>query len=116
MNDRPRFLATLLDELADQLSLSAGLDQKYIWSRYEHEGLSFLTITLPSFCDGIERALERGSATPDDFPAFARKKNGCLPKFLSGFTSRMFTPCGVLMEHFDPDVLFAVRQITRFMK
>lgn len=116
MNDRPRFIATLLTELADQLSLSAGRDLEYIWSRYEHEGLSFLTITLPSFCDSIERAIELGVATPELFPAFARQSNGCLPKFLSGFTSLLFTPCGVLMEDFDPDVLFSIRQITRFYK
>jgi len=116
LNDRPRFIASLLTELAGQLSLSAGRDLEYLWSRYGHEGLSFLTITLPSFCDSIERAIELGKATPDLFPAFARQRNGCLPKFLSGFTSLMFKPCGALIEDFDPDVLFSIRQITRFYK
>jgi hypothetical protein len=116
LNDRPRFLATLLTELAGQLSLSAGRDLEYIWSRFEHEGMSFLTITLPSFCDGLERAIEDGRATPDLFSAFAKQRDGCLPKFLSGFTSLMFMPCGALIEDFDPDVLFSLRQITRFFK
>lgn len=109
-------LLALLGELAFQLSLSACRDERYLLSRLKHEGLSFLTITLPSFCDGFEEAIERGYATPDLFPAFARQKNGCLPKFLSGFTSLVFLKDGKLMDEPNPDAIFAIRQVTRFLK
>lgn len=116
MKDRPCFLATLLAELASQLALSAGRDWDYIQSRYEHEGISFLTITLPTFDDGLLKSIECGFVTPSFFPAFSRKRGSCLPKFLSGFMDKVFAPCGTLMCDADPDAIFAIRQISRFFK
>lgn len=116
MNYRLCFLANLLTELAEQLSLSATRDLKYIKSRVEHEGLSFLTITLPTFASGLETAIERGFALASDFPAFARKEKGCLPKFLSGFTSYVFNEDGSLKPDALPDAIYAIRQISMYLK
>lgn len=116
LNYRLRFLANLLTELAEQLSLSATRDLSYLLSRFEHEGMSFLTITLPTFCDGLESALERGYALSSDFPAFARKRTGCLPKFLSGFSSFVFDDTGQVKVDALPDAIFGMRQITRYYK
>lgn len=116
MKDRPCFLATLLAELASQQALSAGRDWDYIQSRYEHEGISFLTITLPTFCDGLLKSIEDGFVTPSNFPAFSRRRGSCLPKFLSGFMDKVFAPCGTLMSDADPDCIYSIRQICRFFK
>jgi hypothetical protein len=116
MKDRPRFLLTLLDELGEQQSLSVERDKNYILSRLKHEGISFLMITLPLFSDGLEESLEKGAASPDFFQAFARKKNGCLPKFLSGFTKRVFQDDGVVRGDACADAIYSIRQVTRFFK
>jgi hypothetical protein len=85
-------------------------DGKTITKRVEHEGLSFLTITLPAFGKEFEKALDQGKVDSTDFVGYAKK--GCLPKFLWGFTSQLFNPSSGLIVH-EPDsaVVQAVRQI-----
>jgi len=67
-------------------------DLKTIRSRVEHEGLSFLTITLPDFSKGIEAALECGRIAPEwkstYFRRFRFHRGG--PVFLQGFLSKLF--------------------------
>lgn len=116
MNYRLCFLANLITELSRQLSLSATRDWSYIQTRVEHEGISFLTITLPTFSDGLERAIERGFAESSDFQAFARRSKGCLPKFLSGFTRKVFEDDGSLKPDACPDAIYSLRQISRYYK
>ena len=43
-------------------------DSETIAKRVEHEGLSFLTIGLPSFSSSFLQALERGWIDSTDFP------------------------------------------------
>lgn len=116
MNRLTVLLCCLLDELASQHSLCAERDKVYILSRVKHEGLSFLTITLPEFGAAIERCIERGFAQSSDFQPFGRNRGQCLPRFLSGFTSKMFDKSGELRPDFDPDLLFAVRSIAYLCK
>jgi hypothetical protein len=106
----------LCEELAEHLNIAAQRDVREILRRFEHEGLSFLTITLPSFCDGIELSIERGWCGRDAFPGFRFRRRGCTPEFLQGFTRHLFDLDGVVRSDFDPYVLFAVRQITRAFK
>lgn len=106
----------LLSELAGSLSLSADRDLMYIRKRFENEGFSFLTITLPAFAAGIERAVEIGHVRRRDFLAFGHKRGACLPKFLSGFTRDIFDCDGVLMHDADPECIYAIRQICYLWK
>jgi hypothetical protein len=69
--------------------VDATRDYETVLSRVKHEGLSFLTITLPTFTQGLERALEKGMVTHDEFPGWKFTK--CLPAFLRGFTSLVFS-------------------------
>ncbi|DAD52196.1 RNA-directed RNA polymerase [ssRNA phage Gerhypos.2_40] len=57
-------------------------------SRVKDEGLSFLTITLPSFCRDFERSLAVGYIDSTLFRNF--RKNGLIPAFLQGITSHIF--------------------------
>ncbi|DAD50188.1 TPA_asm: RNA-directed RNA polymerase [ssRNA phage Esthiorhiza.4_13] len=59
-----------------------------MWSRSEHEGDSFYTITLPSFCADFERSLHDGYVDPSLFRSF--KKCGRIPSFLKGIVGRVF--------------------------
>lgn len=101
----------LANELASWCHTSTALDYKKLESRVRDEGLSFLTITLPSFGKELERCLEQGFLDSSSFPGF-RKKNG-LPLFLGGFLCQIFNPSdGVLLAEPSKDSIYAIRQLT----
>lgn len=86
-------------------------DQQTISDRFEHEGESFLTITLPSFCKGFERALADGRVVPALFTGF--RFRGGLPCFLRGFLELVFdSKTGFLLEEPSIEAIRAIRQIT----
>jgi hypothetical protein len=100
-------------ELASRCHTSATLDWKTVRSRVEHEGLSFLTITLPSFAKDFERSLDSGVIGDDQFLSF-RKGPGGLPRFLGGFLRHVFDEHGVLLDHVNhetTDAIFAIREL-----
>jgi len=63
-------------------------DLETIRSRVEKEGISFLTITLPSFAKEFDRSLAQGYIDSTMFRGF--RKIGSIPAFLQGMTSRIF--------------------------
>jgi hypothetical protein len=78
--------------------------------RIKHEGLSFLTITLPAFAKDFEKALDQEQVDSTLFVGYS--KNECLPRFLSGFTSQVFNvKTGVLLDDPSIDAILCVRQI-----
>lgn len=90
-------------------------DLATIKSRVKHEGLSFLTITLPAFCQGIERSLEQGMVSHVDFLGWRFHKS--LPMFLRGLTSLVFDlATGVILPDPDPVSLKLIRQLTNMFK
>lgn len=102
---------TMANELAIACRTNATKDIEYALRRYEHEGLSFLTITLPAFGKDFERFLEEGKVSDDMFRSFRSTHTG-LPHFLGGFLRRVFKRCGdgfVIQD--DSDAVFAVRQL-----
>lgn len=103
-------------ELASSTDLARDLIT--IKSRVEHEGLSFLTISLPNFCDWLEAGLEEGRALDTIFSSFARKGGTSLPKFLSGLTERVFQRDGFLLPPCPEQALSVslIRQICRMFK
>lgn len=90
-------------------------DMKTIRQRITYEGLSFLTITLPSFSDTFFQCIEKGKVTSFDFTGW--KKKGCLPAFLQGFTSLVFdSHTGDLQ--YEPNIksIQAIRQLCNLFK
>jgi hypothetical protein len=88
------------------------MDINTVQGRVKHEGLSFLTITLPTFGKDFQYCLDQGFVVPKAFPSF-RKTGSCLPSFLRGFTERVFdTGTGVLLSNPDVEAIYAVRQLT----
>jgi len=87
------------------------MDFKTVLERFEHEGVSFLTITLPSFGKAFEKALDQGYVDRSLFAGFSRK--GELPRFLGGFLDLVFDRNdGSLLYYPDVDAILAVRQLT----
>lgn len=85
-------------------------DLKTISDRWEDEGDSFLTITLPAFSKALERGLDLGCWPAQDMRPSWKHVRG-LPAFLRGFLSRIFADNGTLLTRPDPQCIWAVRQI-----
>ncbi len=103
----------LLVELGSWCRTSTTLDLKTIESRFEHEGESFLTITLPTFGKDFEKSLDQGQIDRNLFKSFDKDKRGWLPRFLSGFTGLVFDRAtGSLLDEPNVSAIFAVRQVT----
>lgn len=107
-------VAELLADAGSACSVEVERDLISIKSRVEHEGISFLTITLPSFAEDFERCLDKGSVDSTSFVGW--KKKGCLPKFLWGFTSLVFDKQGRLRDEVDILSIHSVRQICKAFK
>nr|QDH88617.1 MAG: RNA-dependent RNA polymerase [Leviviridae sp.] len=102
----------LAEELAGRCSTSTTRDIKTISERTKHEGLSFLTITLPTFGKDFQYCLDQGFVVPKSFTSF-RSVGSWLPSFLRGFTEQVFDPVsGVLLNDPSIEAIYAVRQLT----
>ncbi len=107
-----KLVEALLHDASRDLDLSVERDIERIRCRSEHEGFSFLTITLPLLSDALERGLEAGTFTcPSSYSA-----HGSLPRFMGGFFKRVFGKDGRLLPEPCPYSIRWIRQICRFMK
>jgi hypothetical protein len=102
--------ARMAHDMAILCCTSATLDIKTVERRVENEGLSFLTITLPSLGKSTEKWIDQGQVGIN--PSFTQRR-GSLPVFLRGFFSRVFdADTGVLLDDPCVDAFFAIRQLT----
>lgn len=98
-------------EVGTLCHVSTRRDAKTVAFRFKHEGLSFLTITLPDFGKSFEKSLAIGHVDHDAFPGFSRWRG--LPRFLGGFLDRVFDrDSGCLLDDPCMDSIYAVRQLT----
>jgi len=101
----------LAEESASRCCTSAIRDINTVTSRVEHEGLSFLTITLPELGKSAQSWLDQGKA--GIHPAFSNERGGSLPRFLGGFFNRVFDrSSGLLLEEPCVDAIFSIRLLT----
>lgn len=102
---------SILQDCGMQCGANPIRDILTVTRRTEHEGDSFLTITLPAFCRDFERSLAEGFLSPALSSRFRSRRGTCLPRFLGGFMERIFSPRGALLEVPDETCILAVRQI-----
>ena len=99
-------------ELGTLCYVSTTRDIKTVTCRSEHEGISFLTISLSDFGKSFEKSLSLEYVDHDAFPGFSRWRG--LPRFLGGFLDRVFDrDSGRLLSSPSRDSIYAVRQLTR---
>jgi hypothetical protein len=99
------------NELATWCCTSTTLDYKTVQSRVGHEGMSFLTITLPNFCTDFQKGLVEGRVDRNQFQGFAF--TGSLPRFLGGFFDLVFDRgTGLLLDSPSVDAIYSIRQLT----
>lgn len=106
----------LLLESSSRCCVCTDLDWKTVQARVEEEGESFLTITLPTFAEGLQKGLEQGFVAPSDFPSFSfvrkRGESVGLPKFLRGFLEQIFNSgSGRLLDEPSVEAISCVRQL-----
>lgn len=89
-------------------------DFKTICKRFEHEGLSFLTITLPNFHDEVMNCVRDGIITSDAFPGW--KKRSGIPVFMGDFLRKLFMPDLKVNPSVSPKIIKVIRQISFFCK
>nr|UJQ85690.1 MAG: hypothetical protein 3 [Leviviridae sp.] len=112
-----KLLYRVLLDVGLQVSDTIDFDYREICSRYEKEGLSFLTITLPSLDDALLKGLARGRLCRSDYVGFSQyKRSGSLPRLLSGFFKRIFHSDGSIMDEPDVRAIIAIRQVSRLFK
>jgi len=98
-------------EFGDICSVSTTLDYKTVQSRVEHEGLSFLAITLPKFGSDLQKGLAESRVDRNLFQGFSWQAG--LPRFLGGFLDLVFDrESGVLLKEPDIEAIQAIRQLT----
>jgi len=84
-------------------------DKDSILSRSEHEGESFLTITLPLFAKALEKGLHDGVWPRHELTSYKYVRG--LPAFLRGFLTRVFSDDGGILDAPDTNSIWAIRQI-----
>jgi hypothetical protein len=101
----------LAEESASLCCTSATRDIKTVSSRVEHEGLSFLTITLPELGKATRKWLDQGQA--GIHPSFHQERGGSLPVFMKGFFYRVFDRySGALLDDPCIDSISSILQLT----
>lgn len=107
--------SSMLEEMSMRCDTDTHRDARTVSRRIKHEGLSYLTIALPSFCSDFEQALSRGEVGSDLFVGY--KKRLGLPAFLQGFLSQVFDPgSGRLLGCPSTDAILCVRQFCLMWK
>lgn len=101
---------SILKEIGDQTGISTARDEITLISRSTKEGLSFLTITLPSFESDLMSALNEGEIGLHHFLRFKREKSGKRPIFLGAFLRSLFSSDGLAIYDVDPRLVGVLRQ------
>jgi len=100
----------VLQDLGTRCRTSTARDLKRIESRVEHEGISFLTISLPNFAKDLQKGLKQGFVDSSLFQGFSWREG--LPELFRGFLNLVFdSKTGRLLVDPDVDAIYAVRQI-----
>jgi len=98
-------------EFAIRCCTSATKDIETVLGRTKHEGISFLTISLPSFGKDFQKSLDQGIVDHNSFQGFSWRAG--LPRFLGGFLDRVFSrDSGVLIDEPCVEAILAIRQLT----
>lgn len=94
-------------------ALKLDKDFSTVATRFENEGVSFLTITLPTFTKDFERGLSVGRIDPSFFSGFHTRKGRSAPEFLQGLMNLVFdSNNGTLLDTPNINAIFGIRQLT----
>lgn len=104
-------LSAMLQDVSIVCRTSIDRDLETIRARSQHEGVSFYTITLPTYAKSFEQALERGRIEPSKFAGFKAASKLPFPAFLQGLVALVFNSEGVVQDAPNTDAVEGIRQI-----
>lgn len=108
-------LTILLREAGKKCGTDTTRDIEYVARRVKEEGDSFITITLPSFSDDFDIAIEEGCIGSNTFRSFRKVES--IPAFLQGMTSQVFDKTsGCLLDNPRIEAVRCIRQVCRIAK
>jgi len=114
MKSLMRFWQIMLANAGIRCGVCTIRDSQRVSDRFEHEGLSFLTITLPNFAKDLEKDLDQGYVAPTSYAGFSRRRG--LPQFLGGFLELVFDrENGCLRDDVNIEAIICLRQLTMLM-
>lgn len=90
-SDLLELAACLIEDAAAKCAVDSPIivrDLDTLRSRVKHEGISFLTITLPTFAEDLETCLDEDRLVPGLFRSFRKRLRA--PAFLQGFLAQVF--------------------------
>ncbi len=100
----------LAHDMGQRCAVDTSLDFNEVGRRFEREGRSFLTITLPTLGKAIEKWLDQGVVDQADLAGFRRSQK--LPIFMGGFLKLVFdAQSGALFAEPSTDAILALRQL-----
>jgi hypothetical protein len=105
-------LISLIDDIRRLMPDVEGLDRDIITieNRVEHEGISFLTVTLPALCKDLESGLSSCKFTCPR--GFGKVRGGAIPKLFSGMLCKVFDSLtGELIGDGRPDIVRCLREV-----
>lgn len=102
-----RVYLSLVADVADSLSWDSNHTVAYIKQRYDAEGLSFLTKTLPTLGKRFQRSLD--GVSPLDLTGFRRK--GVAPILYRELFEAVLDPAGRVRREADPRTIRLLRQL-----
>ncbi len=110
-------VSCMLDDISMRCCTDTVRDISYVSRRVEHEGLSFLTISLASFARDFEQSLAIGAIAPDAFKGFHQpNRRMAFPAFLSGLLEQVFDTTGGLLNEPSIECIRCVRQFCLMWK
>lgn len=110
MKSLERLHLAVLEDIGPMCDTSTVRDAETLSHRWEDEGDSFLTITLPLFAKALEQGLASGVWPKTTIGGFFKHHRG-LPAFLRGFLLRIFHDTGYILDEPDATSIWAVRQL-----
>lgn len=84
-------------------------DLETIKSRFQNEGLSFLSKTMPKLGKALDLGLVEGKFTP--IYEFRSVKGRSTPAFMQEYFNLIFSQCGVLLDEPNVDAIKHLRQV-----
>ncbi len=110
-------LWSLLDDVKRLHPLVRGIERDSLTlnDRFKHEGLGFISKTLPSLCAAFDEGLSTGRFTcPSNF---RKIRGGVLPRLFSGLLSNVFDrSTGELLSSADLGIVKTIREILRLFR
>lgn len=105
----------VLQECGELVGISTTRDEEYLRSRVGAEGLSFLTITLPSIDKALLNALDRGRWEHNSLLRLKSQPGTERPRFLGAFIALIFGPCGALRTDNREQHPVVIRLLRQFL-